>query len=408
MLIQVTGTLRNFAGDKVACTDMLLGQVVERTLRTLDLFFTHSELVYNACRVLSKLSMEEKCCRIMLDRDNLYASVSLLQRVLLTYSEHAAVVSRLSFTLANLAMLYEEARAALGPEGFDTTVTTLLVPYVSLATASRAHFDALLKSVRLLANAVLDNETGVEMTQGNAAISALDQVLRMHIDHEEMTLITVSCLANILFYDQPQRPIVADLSLREALVLHLVPALLQTLNTETTREALRALSNLTRHPEAAHQVGQSHLVEPLMLLLDHSSAEVVYYCLGCLMNLSRLAKEFVYSEQCFERLVALLAETGAQANDLSVQTAMVLGNLCTATKGLVPWESVAGEEVVRKLGSLLASLAKESVSDQLLSVVRALTTQLPAAFIPCPVPGCGRKFQNKAKLTEHWERRHQE
>ncbi len=96
MLIQVTGALRNFAGDKVAYSDMLLGQVVERTLRTLELFFTHSELVYNACRVLSKLSIEEKCCRIMLDKDNLYASVSLLQRVLLTYSEHAAVVSRLS------------------------------------------------------------------------------------------------------------------------------------------------------------------------------------------------------------------------------------------------------------------------------------------------------------------------
>ena len=408
MLIQVTGTLRNFAGDKVACSDMLLGQVVERTLRTLELFFTHSELVYNACRVLSKLSIEEKCCRIMLDKDNLYASVSLLQRVLLSYSEHAAVVSRLSFTLANLAMLYEEARAVIGPEGFDCLVSTLLVPYMSLSTASRTHFDALLKSVRLLANVVLDNETGMEMTQGNVAIAALDQVLRMHTDHEEMTLITVSCLANILFYDQPQRPLVADPSLRETLVLHLIPALLQTINTETTLEALRALSNLTRHPEAAHQVGQSHLVEPLMLLLDHSSPEVVYYCLGCMMNLSRLAKEFVYSEQCFERLVTLLAETDIEASDLNVQIAMVLGNLCSATKGLVPWESVAGEDVVRKLGPLLAALARESASEQLQSVVRALTAQLPAALLPCPVPGCGRKFPNKAKLTEHFERRHQE
>lgn len=406
--MQVTGALRNFAGDKATCSDMLLGQVVERALRTLELFFTHSELVYNTCRVLSKLSIEEKCCRIMLDRENLYAGVGLLQRVLLAYSEHAAIVSRLSFTLANLAMLYDEARAAISPEGFDSLVSSLLVPYVSLSSASRSHFDALLKSVRLIANVVLDNETGLEMTQGNAAVMALDQVLHMYTEYEEMTLISVSCLANLLFYDQPQRPVIADPALRQTLVLHLIPPLLQTINTETTREALRALSNLTRHTEAAHQVGQSHLVEPLLLLLDHNSAEVVYYSLGCLVNMSRLAKEFVYSEQCFERLVGLLTETGTEAVDLSLQTAMVLSNLSVSTKGLVPWDTVAGEDTVNRLGAVLATLTKDTVPEPLLGILRALNAQLPTALLPCPAPGCGRKFPTKAKLEEHWARRHEE
>jgi hypothetical protein len=413
VMIQTTGILRNYAGDKAFVSDMLVGKVVERGLRTLDLFFAHPELVFNTSRVLSKLSMEEQCCRIMLDKSNLYSSISLLQRVLLTYSEHAAVVSRLGFTLANLAMLYEEVRAVLGAEGFDALTDTILLSYAQIEGMSRTHFDALLKTIRLLANVVMDAETGAEMLKGSSAIASLMKVLQVYMgQHEEMTLITVSCLANILYYDYPSRPVVPDVGTRVGLVRLLAPCLVQTDNFEITREALRALSNLTRHEIAAKEIGQIHAIEPLMLLLDHSSPEVVFYSLGCLTNISHLAKELIYSEYYFERFIALLSESYLEAIDISLQVSMTLSNLCSPTKGLVPWEGVAGEEAVKRLNNLIGAIITEGQeiegAKDLLSVLKTLKEAMPEDLLPCPVKGCGRKFASQEKLKEHWERRHNE
>lgn len=411
VMIQATGILRNYAGEKTFLSDMLVGKVVERGLRALDLFFEHPELVFNISRVLSKLSMEEKCCRIMLDKANLYSSIALLHRVLIAYSEHSAVVSRLGFTLANLAMLYEEVRAVLGAEGFDALTDTVLLSYAQMEGGSRAHFDALLKTIRLLANIVMDAETGAEMMKGGCAVASLAKVMQTYLNkHEEMTLITVSCLANVLFYDSPSRPVVPETTVRVGLVRLLAQCLVQTDNFEITREALRALSNLTRHESAAKEIGQIHAIEPLMLLLDHSSSEVVFYSLGCLTNISHLAKELVYSEYCFERFVTLLSESGVLAVDISLQVSMVLSNLCSPTKGFVPWEGVAGEEAVKRLTSLVATLlaagqGRDSAT-QLLSVLKTLKEAMPGDLLPCPVAGCGRKFASQEKLKEHWERRH--
>lgn len=411
VMIQATGILRNYAGEKAFLGDMLIGKVVERGLRTLDLFFGHPELVFNTSRVLSKLSMEEKCCRLMLDKDNLYSSIALLQRVLIAYSEHAAVVSRLAFTLANLAMLYEEVRAVIGAEGFDVLTDTILLPYAQMEGLSRAHFDALLKTIRLLANVVMDAETGAEMIKTGVAVRSLVKVMQTYLNqHEEMTLITVSCLANILFYDSPERPVVPETAVRQGLVRLLAPCLVQTDNFEVTREALRALSNLTRHETAAQEMSKIHAIEPLLLLLDHCSAEVVFYSLGCLTNISHLAKEALYSEYCFERFVTLLSESGVSAVDISLQVSMVLSNLCSPSKGFVPWEGVAGEEAVKRLTSLVARLLSEAQGREnaidLLSVLKTLKEAMPAELLPCPVQGCGRKFASQEKLKEHWERRH--
>lgn len=413
VLIQVTGILRNYAGDSTSVTDMLRSKVVERGLRTLDLFFEHSELIFNTCRVLSKLSVDSKCCQLMLDKENLYSGVGVLQRVMLAYSEQPAVVSRVGFTLANLSMMYAEARAVIGAEGFDAITDAVLLPYTHIDTPTKPQFDALLKTVRLLANIVLDTETGVEMMKGATALTALTVILELYTGkHEEMTLITVSCIANILFYDLPSSPICSDAALHGKLIRLLAPCLVQTDNFEITREALRAISNLTRHENAISELHSIHAIEPLILLLDHNIPEIVFFSLGCLTNISHLAKELVNTGYCFERLTTLMGEAGLRAVDVSMQVGMVLANLCAPTKGMVPWEGVAGEEVVRRLShlvnTLLAEAGKKEETEELVTVLTTLKDMMPKDLLPCPFPGCGRKFPSQEKLNEHWDRRHSE
>ena len=411
MLIQVTGILKNVVGLAAVQEDLVSGEVAPRCLRILALFMEHPELVQNTVRVVSKLSLEETFCVALLDQTNLYAGVSLLLKVLVAYSEQPGIVSRTAFTLANLAMAYAEARAVIGAEGFDSVTETVLSQFTLLAGSSKLHLDGLLKTIRLLANVLLDTETGSEMTKGQVAATCLLSVLRQFVGvHEEMTLLTVSCLANLLYYDSPSRPVIADAPLRAALVTAIHPALLQTVNFEITRESLRALSNLTRFELAAKEVGQTHLIEPLVLLLDHQSPEIVFYSLGCITNLTHVTKELVYSSQCFDRFVGLVAEAGVTAIDITEQAAMVLANLCTPTKGLVPWEGVAGEEVVRRLVTVLSGLIPVAESQypdsSLVQVLKGLQEVMPGDTIPCPATGCGRKFQSKEKLKDHWERRH--
>jgi hypothetical protein len=114
-----------------------------------------------------------------------------------------------------------------------------------------------------------------------------------YVAQEELILNAVSCLTNVLFYDTPQTPFAFN---RFEVLAVLSPLLVQTLNVEITIEAVRACGNLTRHEEVCKAMNSLLLTDALLILLEHSNNDVVYYSLGCLTNVSCLAKELLYSE----------------------------------------------------------------------------------------------------------------
>jgi hypothetical protein len=138
----------------------------------------------------------------------------------------------------------------------------------------------------------------------------------------------------------------------------------------------------------------------------------VYYALGSLINVSSIAKELLYSEKTFEILISLLEQTQLLEPKFSVQIMMILSNLCSVSKEMVPWESVAGEENVNKLLSLVNKIIcdlKEKDSEslkELIDVSENLLNSIPKPFVPCSFLGCGRKFPTDELLKDHWNRRH--
>lgn len=56
-------------------------------------------------------------------------------------------------------------------------------------------------------------------------------------------------------------------------------------NEEICCESLRVVANLTRIKEFCHVVVEAKIHEALLILMESTSKEIVYYCLGVLSNL---------------------------------------------------------------------------------------------------------------------------
>lgn len=69
------------------------------------------------------------------------------------------------------------------------------------------------------------------------------------------------------------------------LVYVLVDFVVQIDNEEICCESLRVVANLTRIKEFCNVVIEAKIHEALLILLESTSKEIVYYCLGVLSNL---------------------------------------------------------------------------------------------------------------------------
>ena len=406
LLVQVTGALRNLAVDQSSYPQIILFHVVEKLVTCIEVYKSHSELVLNSLRTLGKLSVDEKVCQILNEEKTLLCLNSLYSK----YSENPSILTRVSYILANVVTIYEESRLVLGEPCVKNTVD-----YAILKHTKTKNSDVLVKSVRLVANIIIHPQVGSGLGTAEKLVQALCELFDNYNynQHEELILNTVSCLTNVLFYDCHQTQLISD-NLRTLLLTKLCPLMVQTLNAEMTCEALRALGNLTRFEYVCKELPSLHLLETLYLLLDHPDNLVLYYALGCFTNLSSLAKHLIYAEHYFEKLVTLLENLALEDPEVSVVVCMVLSNMCAATRGMVPWESVAGEDLVKRLTSCLQNLkpaCEHLVSEgepleDLESLVENLLEVMPKPLIPCPVEGCGRKFPTQQELDQHTKRRH--
>merc|ERR1711964_60966 len=105
------------------------------------------------------------------------------------------------------------------------------------------------------------------------------------VDAEELVLNVVAAITNLLFFDTPDNLLFVP-DTKQLLCRLFRPLLLENYNPEALVESARALGNLSRHSDARQQLLQLRVDEVLVILLDHSNRDLVYYLCGVLVNLA--------------------------------------------------------------------------------------------------------------------------
>ena len=403
LLVQVAGILGNLSG-KVDIQEILLCQVIEKITLVLELY-SDPELILLCTKTISKVSLEKLVCSLMKN------SIPTLMQVLYN-QENPQTQSRICYIVANILTINESAR-----EKSDKKWVSKLIEITSksIQILEPVQIDLSLKAIRLIANIISHPSLGVQIDCPDTLCKLLAEVLSKFLidSEEELVLNTVACLTNLLYFDIPGKEYLTAAS-RLLVFSKLPPLLVSNFNEELTIETLRALGNLTRHESICKELPGMFMIEVLFMILDHSNYSILYYDLGCLINISSLCKEIIYFDRTFDVLADLLENTFLYELDISSQVSMVLSNLCSPAKGMVPWESVAGEEIVKKVGKVVKSLAEEAkdvCSDdrefvQMVKLLQGVEKLMPKPLIPCAFEGCGRKFATEELLKDHWDRRH--
>jgi hypothetical protein len=405
LLVQVVAILKNLCSCDEVIDQVIMFQIIEKLGKVLGIFSTNQELVLNTLKVMSKLSSNEYICKILKS----YDIIESISQSIATFTTNAFIVSRAAYILANLATSNQDTRLIMGNSVINTALTYGIKEHIN--KSNRSSNDALLKSTRLIANILLEPQIGRSLSNANEiGVSLLSILNNFDISEaEELILNTTACLTNLSFYDRPDTPLFKD-DTRLLILAKTSSLLIQTVNEEETLESARLLGNLTRHEEVCREMGKLRIVEGMNLLLEHGNLEVVYYILGSLINISSQAKDLIYTDIWFEKLINLMGGFNIQEPELNVQVVMIVSNLCAISKGLVPWEGVAGEENVNKLSNLAKELKSACEGDEELadleSVLDGLIDLMPKPFVPCTYPDCGRKFPDQAQLDQHWARRH--
>ena len=88
---------------------------------------------------------------------------------------------------------------------------------------------------------------------------------------DEFIINAVSCATNLLFFDSPGTKEVFDNKLRLRIFKAVRLFILETSNEELQIEAVRVLSNLSRHVAMCEEfVNDKLFIEALVLILDHT------------------------------------------------------------------------------------------------------------------------------------------
>lgn len=105
--------------------------------------------------------------------------------------------------------------------------------------------------------------------------------------NEEFILNAISCTTNILYYDTAGSPLIPH-NLRCSIFNSYKQYLLATQNEEIQIETVRVLSNLSRHSELCEATftNDKPFLETLVIILDHTLRDLVFYSVGIIINMS--------------------------------------------------------------------------------------------------------------------------
>ena len=106
MLVQITGALRNLVNDDESYARVCKNKVIPKLFNVLEQFKGHKELMLNVSRILSKISLDNECSKVIISTKKLVSLVDMISE----YQTFTPFVVRIAFVLANLTTYFEEAR----------------------------------------------------------------------------------------------------------------------------------------------------------------------------------------------------------------------------------------------------------------------------------------------------------
>ena len=393
LLVQVTGIIKNLISDS-ALETVLEFQILEK-LSVVIYLYKDAEIQLNSFKALAKVSRQEVVSATLRSFMQVFSET-------LENSTDIQVLTRALYVQANILSAF--------PMSIEISFNNVFYFWVkTIGSTDLMEIDLLVKITRFATNLLSSKTYPITCSFASELMKNLIETLTRYpvSNNEELVLNTVSCISNLLYYDFPSQKLISE-HFQICALSKVSSLLVESFNEELIVEVLRTISNLTRHDHVCKQLPSLYLIEIFMMMLGHSNWQIVYFTLGCLINVSGIAKEVIFTERVFEALIETLEDVESSEPQFSEQAMMILCNLCTPSHGLVPWESVAGEENVQKLNEIIKrSLEKaEASQSSSLQVVKDLFEFMPKPWTACQVQGCGRKFPNKQQLEEHIKRRH--
>ncbi|KAG2431305.1 hypothetical protein HYH02_013436 [Chlamydomonas schloesseri] len=350
--VQASGVLRNLAVPAQNAPAFLAAGVLPALRAAVSALSGHTEVVLNAGRILSKLTLHDGC-QDAISTDPEYAP--LLIQLLGQYADNRAILLRVAFVLGNLTTNSNEYREQVCNVPFAlVTVVGILQRYAfgggpqpegaatgGSAAADRlakaaSHEDCLVKVLRLAANLAIWQEAGRTLAEEEHVANALLALLERYSFEaaEELVLNTVCALTNLSFYQSEQQPggfTNRVLLLPPSRLLPRITPLLLCDNEEAVVEAARVYGNFSRSADVRDYMQATRVVEALVLLLDHSNAEVLYSVCGTLINftMDSSRKDVLGCLGGVSRLVEVLGRTMAQG-ELSERDEAIVEVVCKA------------------------------------------------------------------------------
>lgn len=393
LLVQVTGIIKNLISDSVLET-VLEFQILEK-LAVVIYLYKDAEVQLNSYKALAKVSRQEVVSATLRNFMQVFSET-------LENSTDVQVLTRALYVQANILSAF--------PMTIEISFNNIFYFWVkTIGSTDLMELDLLIKITRFATNLLSSKTYPITCSFASELMKNLIETLTRYpvSSHEELVLNTVSCTSNLLYYDFPSQKLISE-HFQICALSKVSSLLVESFNEELIVEVLRTISNLTRHDHVCKQLPSLYLIEIFLMMLGHSNWQIVYFTLGCLINVSGTAKEVIFTERVFEALIETLEDVESSEPQFCEQVMMILCNLCTPGHGLVPWESVAGEENVQKLNEIIKRTLEKAQTGQasFLQVAKDLFDFMPKPWTACQVQGCGRKFPNKQQLEEHMKRRH--
>lgn len=336
VFLQVTETLRNmclhrkhFKQFRSHHTIRAICEIIEH-----EILQEHAELMYNASRVLSKLSLDAACREKL--KKNAQTIISALLRLLYLHPTHPGLVVRVCFVLGNMTTCNDMNRKLVISSTRTTSViANLFRRYVDRYVGVLRDADeiseeeeeeyakqnddvteveeALTKIVRVVANVAIDAVAGPELAGATEAkvliklfcflaqrvvsstitdtkTSPDTASAESHIVSDELLVFVLCALTNLSFWcsrrqeDAHAERVDHVFMSRDRVCKNLVPLVTISQDDELTSEALRLLGNYTRFHDTRRLVAELRGTEMVIIMLDHRCRDVVYASCGVLLN----------------------------------------------------------------------------------------------------------------------------
>ncbi|XP_065176475.1 armadillo repeat-containing protein 2-like [Sycon ciliatum] len=364
--VQMTGILRNLAEHREIHTFFLKHHISKLLFPFLSCMPQEKELIFNIVRVYSYLTQDARFQEVLAAEGGSSTQfLQLIQRCLAAAPKlDTDLLIRLWFIIGNLEEGDDAFRATVVPDKDAVDGLVALVshtadifsatPLAGESGLTDEGQDILSKAIRVLVNLCPSQSVGPMLVSNNALFQLIVRMFEhKHISNSPGVMkVVMALLGNLSFY-----VVTTSVLLREQnKVLQLIAPYISLENVDIGRVAAHVLSNLTRSKEGRVFVEQNGLLDTVIsVLADASDADMVYYLLGSLVNLSSEVslRSQLRSAKTITWLINAVKYYGPSDWEIASISCQVLWNCCNEIQESEDKQHALGQKSAMHIVSVL-------------------------------------------------------